>query len=87
MVFTFKLSVLKFYLLNTDCWLMNTVSCPLSLRMWNNLLFLLPKHYFAVYIAVRLMIIDAQNLLAVRIYAFPVNSRCLQHFYHRNSFR
>ena len=45
--------------------------------IWNLDQFLQGRFFFAMYMAVRLMVIDTQNMLAVRKRAFPAVSRSL----------
>jgi len=53
--------------------------------IWN-LNQLLLSRFFAMYMAVRLMVIDTQDILAVRKRAFPAVSRSFKFFCHRYSF-
>ena len=52
--------------------------------IWN-LTILLLRNLIPMYMTVIFMIIDTQEMLAVRIRAFPVFSRSLQFFCHRHS--
>ena len=56
------------------------------MMIWN--LTILPlSHLIAMDMTIILMIIDTQEMLAVRIRAFPVFSRSLQFFCHRHSYQ
>lgn len=54
--------------------------------IWNLTISLL-RNLITMYMTVSLMVIDTQEMLAVRKLAFPVFSRSLQFFCHRHSYQ
>jgi hypothetical protein len=54
--------------------------------IWNLMISLL-RNLIPMYMTVILMVVDTQEMLAVRIRAFPVFSRSLQFFCHRHSYQ